>query len=120
MKEKIKWTRVIYLIGIIALIVGTLDPLEGSVAIAGGSGLLALSTFVTKDRHRKLFLATFLMITVGVCFLFYISSLGGFGGTSSLSWWWITLILPYPVGWLMIIILLIVRTVKKKKPIAAL
>ena len=33
MKEKAKWTRIIYIIGVIALIIGAIDPLEGSVII---------------------------------------------------------------------------------------
>ena len=113
MKEKIKWTRVIYIIGVIALIIGVIDPLEGSVVIATGSALVVLSTFLTHDRHWKIFLASLIMIVIGVFFLFYLSSLGGFGGKSTLSWWWGTLVLPYPIGWLTSIILLIVRAVKK-------
>ncbi len=115
MKEKKTWQRIIYVIGVIALIFGALDPLEGSVIVVAGSILLALSTYLTKDRHWKLFLVAVIMIIIGVFFLFYLSSLGGFGGTSSLSWWWGTFILPYPLGWLMSIILLIVRAVKNVK-----
>lgn len=115
MKENTKWKRIIYIIGVIALIIGVLDPLEGSVVTAAGSSLIALSTYLTKDRHWKIFLASLIMIIIGVFFLFYFSSLGGFGGTSTLSWWWGTLILPYPLGWLMSIILLIVRAVKNAK-----
>jgi multisubunit Na+/H+ antiporter MnhB subunit len=115
MKKKTIWTRVIYIIGIIALIIGAIDPLEGSVVIASGSALVALSTYLTHDRHWKIFLISLIMILIGVFFLFYLSSLGGFGGTATLSWWWGTLILPYPFGWLMSIIILIVRAVKKPK-----
>ena len=110
-----KWIRITYIIGIIALIAGAIDPLEGSVIIVGGSALIALSTQLTHDRHRRIFLITSVMITMGVCFMFYFSSLGGFGGTSTLSWWWATLIIPYPIGWLINIILLIVRAVNRKK-----
>lgn len=115
MKKKIKWTRVIYIIGIIALIAGVLDPLEGSVVIAAGSVLVTLATILTKDHHWKIFLLSLIMIAVGVFSLFYLSSLGGFGGNSSLSWWWGTLILPYPIGWLITIVLLILRVVKRKR-----
>jgi multisubunit Na+/H+ antiporter MnhB subunit len=113
MKEKIKWTRVIYIIGVILLIVGILDPLEGSVVIMVGSVFVTLITYLTHDRCWKIFLLSFIMIAIGVFFLFYFSSLGGFGGKSTLSWWWGTLILPYPIGWLTAIILLIFRKIKK-------
>ena len=115
MKNKIKWTRVVYTLGVIALIIGALDPLEGSVVIASGSALIALSAYLTHDRHRKIFLLSLIMILIGVFFLFYLSSLGGFGGTATLSWWWGTLILPYPIGWLISIVILIIRAVKKPK-----
>jgi len=115
MKEKIKWIRIIYIIGVVALIIGILDPLEGSVVIAAGSALVALSTYITRDRHWKIFFILLIMIVVGVFFLLYFSSHGGFGGESTLSWWWGTLILSYPIGWLISIILIITRTVKKSK-----
>lgn len=115
MKEKANWKRIIYIVGVIALAIGALDPLEGSVVIVFGSSLITISTYLTKDRHWKTFLASLIMIIIGVIFLFYFSSLGGFGGTSTLSWWWATLMLPYPIGWVWSIVLLIKRAVKKVK-----
>lgn len=88
MKQKIAWTQIIYIIGSIALILGALDPMEGSVVIVAGSAAIAFATYLTKDWYFKRFLVTFIMIMVGVCCLFYFSSLGGFGGTATLSWWW--------------------------------
>ncbi len=113
MKDKPKWISSVYFIGIITLIVGAIDPLEGSILIIMGSALLALTTHKTHDRHWKIFLISMIMIAFGVFFLFFLSSLGGFGGSSKLSWWWGTLILPYPIGWLTTIILLIVRAMKR-------
>jgi multisubunit Na+/H+ antiporter MnhB subunit len=115
MIDKIKRSRVIYIIGVIALVIGSLDPLEGSVVIAIGTALLSLATYLSQDKHWRIFLLSFVLIIIGVIFLFYFSSLGGFGGNSTLSWWWGTLILPYPIGWLISMILLIARLVKKKK-----
>ena len=115
MKNKAKWTRIIYIVGVIALIIGAIDPLEGSVVIIVGSALLALSAYAASERHTKIFTASLLMIVIGVAFLFYFSSLGGFGGTSTLSWWWGLLILPFPIGWLIIIIVLIRRAIKNKR-----
>jgi hypothetical protein len=114
MKDRINWTRVVYIIGVIALIIGALDPMEGSIVIASGSVLIALSTYLNHDRHWKIFLGSLIMILPGVFFLFYLSSIGGFGG-SVRSWWWGTLVLPYPIGWLISIVILIIRAVKKPK-----
>lgn len=110
MKTQPKWIRIVYVIGVVALIAGILDPLEGSVVLSVGSGLIALATSLTHDRHRKIFLTSFILIVTGVFFLFFFSSLGGF---PPLSWWWSPLMLPYPVGWLMAVITLIMRAVKK-------
>ena len=114
MKEKAKWTRVIYILGVVALLIGAIDPLEGSVLIMTGSALVALSAYVTSDRHSKIFTVSLTMIVFGVVFMFYFSSLGGFGGASNLSWWWSLLILPFPMGWLTIITVLIRRAIKNK------
>ena len=115
MNAKINWTRILYIIGVIAVVMGTLDPLEGSVAIAAGAGFIALSTYLSQDRHWKIFLGSWMLILFGVGFIFYFSSLGGFGGTSRLSWWWGTLILPYPIGWLISFVLLLVRLKKTNR-----
>lgn len=115
MKEKAKWTRIVFITGIILLVIGALDPLEGSIIITLGSAFVALAAFATHDRHFRIFMTAFIMIAVGVAAMFYMSSLGGFGGGSSVSWWWAVLILPYPAGWFTEIILLIVRMIKKKK-----
>ena len=115
MKQKVNWTKVLFIIGIVAMIIGALDPLEGSLVILPGSALIALSTFLSKDRHWKIYLASFLGILIGVFFLFYLSSLGGFGGNSALSWWWGLLILPFPIGWLASIVLLIIKATRKKE-----
>jgi hypothetical protein len=115
MKRKLNGRRIIYIIGIIAFLIGVLDPLEGSVIIAAGSFLITLSTYLNRDKHWKLFMASCIMIIVGVFFMFYFSTLGGFGGTSRLSWWWGLLIIPYPLGWLLSLILLIMRSRKKRE-----
>jgi hypothetical protein len=113
MKERIKWIRIVYIIGIVALVIGALDPLEGSVLITIGIGFISLTTYLMRDRHWKIFLCSLMMVLVGVGFMFFLSSLGGIGNSSNLSWWWGVLIVPYPLGWLMAIITLIVRAFKK-------
>ncbi len=118
MKNQIKYYHILFTVGVIALIGGAIDPLEGSIVIACGSVLISISAYLKKDSFKKLFLISSLMIVFGVCFLFYLSSLGGFGGKSSLSWWWSLLIIPYLLGWLISVIALIVkafRVLNKKK-----
>lgn len=116
MQKKNKLIKFLHFIGILAIIIGTFDPLEGSVLILTGSASISISAYLSKDIQWRIFLFSFTMIAVGVFFLFYFSSLGGFGGNSSLSWWWGLLIIPYPIGWLITVILLIRSAIKKKTP----
>jgi hypothetical protein len=113
MSAKLNWPKIIFIAGIVGILIGILDPMEGSLVIAPGSILLAVGAFLLHDRYRSIFLASSIMIIVGVVALFYLSSLGGFGGTSKLSWWWGITILPYPIGWLLAVVFLIIRMIKK-------
>ena len=115
MKKKINWFKVISVTGLVAMFIGILDPLEGSVIILVGSMLVSLSAYLTRDKYWKILLISFLLIATGVFFLFYLSSLGGFGGNSDLSWWYGALILPYPAGWITGIIFSIKSLAGKRK-----
>lgn len=115
MRNQSKWFKRLYIFGVVLFLLGSLDPLEGSVLILLGCASLVVATRLKGDRHRNEFLLTFIMILFGVAFLFYLSALGGFGGESNLSWWWATLILPYPIGWLITVIILIRRWISNKK-----
>lgn len=108
-----KTLRTLYVSGIISIIAGALDPMEGSIIIALGSILLAVSSWLMHDRHKHIFLFAATFIFIGVFSLWFVSSLGGYEPRK--EWWWNFLILPYPLGWLLSIVLLIVRGVNKKK-----
>ena len=92
-------------IGSIGLLVGALDPLEGSLLILIGSGLAALGTFLGQAEPRLIRYRTlvFVLIAVGVGAMWALTSRGGFGGKSGLSMWWGLLLLPYLIGYPMAI-----------------
>jgi len=106
MNARLLWSRILTFVGGLAMLLGTLDPLEGSLLILPGSGMVALGVFLgRKPRPTVLYWAwAFGLMAVGVAALFGLSAVGGFGGTSGLSNWWGVLILPYPVGWLMALV----------------
>ena len=103
MKSRMLWSRILKIGGGIAMVLGTLDPLEGSVLILPGSGLVALGLYLGgKDRKTVLYwTSVFILIALGVGAMFALSAAGGIGGKSGHSMWWGVLILPYPAGWLM-------------------
>lgn len=97
------WSRMMVIIGSIGILAGALDPLEGSVVILIGSGLVGLGTVLNRDERRliRYRILTFILIAVGVSAMFGLSARCGFGGPSGPSMWWRVLILPYLIGWSM-------------------
>jgi hypothetical protein len=114
MNARSLWSRILVIVGSIAMLVGVLDPMEGSVVILAGSGLVALGTFFGQVGRQLLiyWILIFILIAVGVGAMFVLSAFGGIGGTSGHSMWWGVLILPYPIGWIMGIVSLLYRLVR--------
>lgn len=120
MDARMLWSRILVSLGGIAMLLGAVDPLEGSLLILPGSGLVALGFFLGKRERRILVysLSVFILIAIGVAAMFALSAVGGFGGTSGRSMWWGVLVLPYPVGWIMAFagaIYLFIRFLKARK-----
>lgn len=110
-----KWPQYLSVAGITLLLLGVIDPMEGSVVILAGSLLYTISAFIKSNSQRYWLLGSLAMIAAGVFFLFYFSSLGGIGGNSAYSYWWGLLILLYPIGWVITIILIITSVFQKRK-----
>jgi hypothetical protein len=103
MNARTLWSRILKIVGGIAMALGTLDPLEGSLLILPGSGLVALGMYLggREGRTVRYWTLAFILIAIGVVAMFGLSAVGGIGGTSGHSMWWGLLLLPYPAGWLM-------------------
>lgn len=95
------WSHILVTVGSIAMLVGAIDPMEGSLLILPGSGSVALGTFLGQGEHRLVVFRVwvFVLIAIGVGALWGLSMAGGIGGTSDLSPWWAVLLLPYAIGW---------------------
>lgn len=111
-----RWSRILVIVGLVAMVIGAIDPLEGSLIILPGTGMVALGALLGKSRYRKFLYWSFALVAVGVGALFGVSALGGFGGRSGLSLWWAIVILPYPIGWIMAIVGAIKRLREGSKP----
>ncbi len=111
-----RWSRILVIVGLVAMVVGAIDPLEGSVIILPGTGLVALGALLGRSRYRKLLYWSFALVAVGVGAMFGLSSFGGIGGSRGLSYWWGVTILPYPVGWIMGIVGAIRRLRENRRP----
>lgn len=93
-------SRWLVIVGLILMIVGVVDPLEGSVVILAGSLLVAVGALLSRSRSR-LPVAALILNAIGIGAMFGLSALGGVGGSSGYSIWWLVLCVPYPVGWIL-------------------
>lgn len=97
-----KGSRWLLIVGLAGMLIGAVDPLEGSLIILPGVALVALGVFLGKSRHRRLLYWALALVAVGVGAMWISSAFGGFGGGTGRSLWWGLLILvPYVVGWVM-------------------
>lgn len=96
-----RWPRLLVIVGLVAMVLGALDPLEGSLVILAGAGLAALGAWLGNSLHRMLVYWSFALVAVGVGALWGLSAVGGFGGKTGRSNWWGLVLLPYPVGWIL-------------------
>ncbi len=94
------WSRRLRIAGLVLMVVGLIDPLEGSLVIAPGSGLVAWSARLALSRHRRWAYGGLALVVIGVGAMFVLSAFGGVGGSTGRSWGWALLVLPYPVGWI--------------------
>ena len=93
-------SRILILVGGIAMLVGAADPMEGSLVILPGSGLVTVGTYLG-NSGRGLFIQwiwIFILIAIGVGAFWGFGVVGGGSARSMRSSW---LVLLYPVGWVM-------------------
>jgi len=112
--KKKRWLQAGFILGVVLILLGTLDPLEGSILILAGSILLAVVSHLFNDPQRKWYKIAAILILIGVLALWILSAFGGFGGESDLPYGWALLILPYPAGWLMLLVLFYLRLFVQK------
>ncbi len=112
MKARIFLSHILLFVGLLAMLIGAIDPFEGSVIILPGSGLVAIGVFLAKSRYRLLLCWAFVLIAFGVGAMFVLSMFGGIGGRYGHSMWWGLFLLPYPVGWFLGIAGIILRLIE--------
>ncbi len=83
------------------MLIGAVDPLEGSLVILLGTSMVALGAVLGKSQHRRLLSWSLVLVTVGVGAMWGLSAFGGIGGESGHSILWGLVVLTYPVGWIL-------------------
>jgi uncharacterized integral membrane protein len=69
--------------------------------ILPGSGMVALGALLGRNAQWKLLGSAFVLVAFGVGAMVGLGTVGGVGGRSEHSMWWLLTVLPYPVGWIM-------------------
>jgi hypothetical protein len=100
MNSPIVWARALLIFGLTGMIIGAVHPLEDSLLILVGVGLVALAALLGKSRYRVVLCWAFALVVFGVTTMSALSRFGGVGGDTTRSFWWAVSILPYVVGWL--------------------
>jgi len=107
--------RFSFTLGVVGMIVGAVDPLEGSVVIVAGSGLVTLGSWLGRQPRGLCLYRTWLfgLMAFGVITMFIMSAFGGLGGRTGHSMWWALLLLPYPLGWILAMANLVSRLIDR-------
>lgn len=96
-----RWSHRMLGIGTAALVLGALDPLEGSLVIVAGAGAAMVAAHLGHLPSRHWLDWGVALEVLGVAALWALSAAGGIGGSTGRSYWWALLLLPYPIGWLL-------------------
>lgn len=86
-------------VGLAGLVVGAIDPLEGSVVILIGSAFVAFGTQLDGSRYRRIAAWGLALVLIGFSVMVTVTAIGGVGGSTGRSPWWATLVTPFAVGW---------------------
>jgi hypothetical protein len=109
-------SRVLIFVGLAAMVLGALDPLEGSIIILGGAAVVAFGAWLRASTRLRLIMVSLALIIVGVGVMWGLSVVGGFGGTTGRSNWWWVAIVPYPIGWVMALIVAVRMLLDRIEP----
>jgi len=115
MKPRMILAKILVIVGLAGMLIGAIDPLEGSFVILPASGVAAAGVFLAGSRYRWLLGWSFVLIAFGVAAMMLLSMWGGIGGNSGHSMWWGLFVLPYPVGWILGLTGIVLRLIEISK-----
>ncbi len=96
MNEATRWSRILVIAGLVAMLIGAVDPLEGSLLILPGSALVALGALLGKSRHRRFLYWSLVFVAVGVGGLWGLL----FRGAPAFGWVSVFIWMVFAVAWI--------------------
>lgn len=77
---------------------GLLDPLDGFAVVLIGGVLTVMAALQERSTHLRLAVGSLLLAALGCGAMVVMSSMGGVGGNTGRSIWWLVILTPYPIG----------------------
>ena len=74
-----RWSRILGIVGFLAMLIGAIDPLEGALVILPGIAMVTIGALLGHSRHGKFLTRSLVLVAVGVGALWALSAVGGFG-----------------------------------------
>ncbi len=104
MAARKRWSLVFGGVGLLAMVAGLADPLEGFPLVLAGGALAVVSTRLAAASYFRAMAWGLCLAVVGCAVLVALSSIGGIGGSSGRSMAWGLTVIPYPIGALTLLI----------------
>ena len=101
MDTRCLYSRILIVAGLVLLLLGVPDPLEGAVLMLPGIGLIAIGALIATSRYADMLCWAVVLVWLGIGALVILTWIGGVGGNSGLSKWGLMVLWPYPIGWVM-------------------
>jgi hypothetical protein len=99
MKTKLNGAMILLWTGLFVMVSGAVDPLEGSVVVLVGAACSLAGAAIGRNPRKPMLIWALGLVAAGVGILFGLSAMGGVGGDTGRSMFWLLAALPYPVGW---------------------
>jgi hypothetical protein len=93
--------RALSVTGLVLMVIGAIDPLEGSIAILAGCAAGFAGAAMARSPHSRIMLRAMVLMAAGISVMIGFSVMGGIGGDTGRPVWWAVAILPYPAGWIL-------------------
>ena len=82
MDTRCRCSRILIAVGLVLLLIGVPDPLEGAFFILPGVGLITIGALVAKSQYADVLCWAVVLVSVGIGAMIVLTWMGGVGGNS--------------------------------------
>jgi len=104
MNKRRRCSLVLGFVGLAMMLVAFLDPLEGFPLVLIGGTLAVIAVRLAASRWFRLLVWALALAIVGCAAMLLLTAPGGVGGSSRVPAVWVLIVLPYPIGGLLLLV----------------